>query len=270
MPGCCRPKAACLAGSALERGVRRRSRRLPGRRTLEDRGASPGWALPLPRQLWQPWHAANSASRSAAPLLARAVPRRRRHRPAARRGAFGRLATNCHHRASARGLEPSKCLPAGSSRVRIVLGPSVVLFRWSVLVPECAMSRPRRALARRLSTLSPSSRPDRGGLPVGAPTTFTAALHGYPVLARQCSPATARARPVDRARPPPRPAPCAALVHHFQEPRPAQTLVFAPSNVRAEATCEVGRLWPAAENELATPLPAKGGLPRGVASRARG
>jgi hypothetical protein len=41
-------------------------------------------------------------------------------------------------------------------------------------------------------------------------------------------------------------------------------------NVRAEATCEVGRLWPAADNELATRLPAKGGLPRGVAARARG
>ena len=42
-------------------------------------------------------------------------------------------------------------------------------------------------------------------------------------------------------------------------------------NVRAEATREAGRLWPAADNELAsTRLPAKGGLPRGVASRARG
>jgi len=42
-------------------------------------------------------------------------------------------------------------------------------------------------------------------------------------------------------------------------------------NVRAEAPREAGRLWPAADNELAsTRLPAKGGLPRGVASRARG
>ena len=41
-------------------------------------------------------------------------------------------------------------------------------------------------------------------------------------------------------------------------------------NVRAEATREVGCPWPAADNELATRLPAKGAPPRGVASRARG
>jgi len=41
-------------------------------------------------------------------------------------------------------------------------------------------------------------------------------------------------------------------------------------NVRAEPTREAGRPWPAADNEPATRLPAKGGLPRGVGARARG
>ena len=42
-------------------------------------------------------------------------------------------------------------------------------------------------------------------------------------------------------------------------------------NVRAEATGEVGRLWPAADNGACDcRLPAKGGLPRRGASRAGG
>jgi hypothetical protein len=53
-------------------------------------------------------------------------------------------------------------------------------------------------------------------------------------------------------------------------PRSRAGCVFLMPNVRAEATREAGRPWPAADNELATRLPAKGGLPRGVASRARG
>lgn len=47
-----------------------------------------------------------------------------------------------------------------------------------------------------------------------------------------------------------------------------EDLVLVPPNARAEATREACRPWPAAENEPATPLPAKGGMPRGVASRA--
>ena len=56
----------------------------------------------------------------------------------------------------------------------------------------------------------------------------------------------------------------------FQLGREHLKRVPSPPNVRAEATHEVGCPWPAADNELATRLPAKGAPPRGVASRARG
>jgi hypothetical protein len=48
----------------------------------------------------------------------------------------------------------------------------------------------------------------------------------------------------------------------------ARNANFMRPNVRAEPAREAGRPWPAADNELATRLPAKGGLPRGVGSRA--
>jgi hypothetical protein len=44
---------------------------------------------------------------------------------------------------------------------------------------------------------------------------------------------------------------------------------FAPYNVRAERTTEAGRLGPATDNTLLWLLPAQGGLPRRVRSRAR-
>jgi len=48
------------------------------------------------------------------------------------------------------------------------------------------------------------------------------------------------------------------------------TASVAPPNVRAEATDEAGRLGPATDNLMPWLLPAQGGLPRWVASRARG
>jgi len=78
-------KAAGRGGSPLERGVRRRSSgTAAGRHGLwlpHLRGP-----LSVPLQRCRPCHAADSASRSSPPVLARAVLRRRLHRPGCRAG----------------------------------------------------------------------------------------------------------------------------------------------------------------------------------------
>jgi hypothetical protein len=90
-----------------------------------------------------------------------------------------------------------------------------------------------------------------------------------------CNPASLRLGPEPWARRLPSSGSAASWLFKFTAkphfPLEHCTACVLLPNVRAEAPGEAGRLWPAADNGACDcRLPAKGGLPRRVASRARG
>jgi hypothetical protein len=183
--------------------------------------------------------------------VARAVLRRRGHRPAAWRGAL-RLASS-----------------ATGSRLQVRFRPSRAGKPYA-LSPTCTKDPPWAETTfdeRRPSSLAALRRGVRQSLELGLGSRASrcARFSLAPTLPFQAAAAfqTAARFPCRRA---------SALVHHF-EPEPLRSVrsVTAPSNVRAEATREAWRPVAAQDNGACDcPARPQGAMPRGVASRARG